>query len=255
MWRNKQHLPEGGKGTVVRINHHKSLYQLWVRLFSRVSLPRRRPFSGDAGLLHLLLLEVDVLLLGVRGQDGGGLADLHPGVECCDLWLLLIMLRAPDNAAPDVLIASGQLQLLKLVANINRPPDKLSKAVVEINDNCPFYLSQRSVLAGTCQGFLFGNVRTSSAQLAGCHAPSYRGTRVQAQSNARRNLRRTIASQAELGAERQNSRCYSSMTGSLQKTTFFQTSFANCFLRSALCPPRPDWHLPGEIVSAAENIY
>ena len=65
--------------------------------------------------------------------------------------------------------------------------------------------------------------------------------------NARRNLRRTIASQAELGAERQNSRCYSSMTGSLQKTTFFQTSFANCFLRSALCPPRLTGICPGKL--------
>ena len=45
----------------------------------QISLPRRRPLRGDPGLLHgLLLLEVDVLLLGVGGQDGGGLANLHP---------------------------------------------------------------------------------------------------------------------------------------------------------------------------------
>ena len=128
MWRNKQQMPEGGKGTDVRIIH-KSLYQFWVRLFSQVLLPRRRPFGGDPGLLlHLLILEVDVLLLSVRGQDGGGLADLHPGVECCDLHVVLLV-RASDNPAPDVLIASGQLQLLKCEANNNRPPDKLSKAV------------------------------------------------------------------------------------------------------------------------------
>ena len=42
MWRNKQHLPEGGKGTDVRIIH-KSLYQFWVRLFSQVSCYR----AGD----------------------------------------------------------------------------------------------------------------------------------------------------------------------------------------------------------------
>ena len=197
-----------------------------------------------------------MLLLGVRGQDGGGLADLHPGVECCDLWLLLIMLRAPDNAAPDVLIASGQLQLLKLVASINTGrlinyQKRLSRSMI---------IAHFIYRSGQCW---LEHAKDFYLEMSGPPARSWPGvTRLltagrasRLRPNARRNLRRTIASQAELGAERQNSRCYSSMTGSLQKTTFFQTSFANCFLRSALCPPRPDWHLPGEIVSAAENIY
>lgn len=108
------------------------------------------------------------------------------------------------------------------------------------------------MLAGACQGFLFGNVRTSSAQLAGCHARRNRGTRVQAKSEARSNLRRTIARQPELGTERQNSRCYSSMTGSLLRKQHF---FKRVLQTVSSDQPRSDWHLPGEIVSAAENIY
>ena len=91
-----------------------SLYQFFVRLFSQVLLPRWRPFRGDPGsglLLLLELLELLILLVSLRGQDGGGLTNLHPGVECRGLDIIL--LGAPHNPASDVLIPSGQLQLLK----------------------------------------------------------------------------------------------------------------------------------------------